>query len=163
MATSLVKIESDKLVLTKSETKRVSNLKVVLVVSQWNSQITENLFQGAFSTLTGNGVPPENIDRLNVPGSFELIYGSKLAQQNLPDIVIAIGSIIKGETSHFDFICQSVAHGIKDLNVKGDVPVIFCVLTDDTLEQAQARSGGSHGNKGIGAAIAGIQMAILML
>lgn len=161
MATRLVKVESDKLVLTESETKRIKNFKVVLVVSQWNQQITENLFRGAFTTLTNNGILSNNIERLNVPGSFELIYGSKLAQQRSSDIVIAIGSIIRGETSHFDYICQSVAHGIKDLNVKGDVPIIFCVLTDDTLEQAQARSGGTHGNKGIGAAIASIQMALL--
>jgi len=96
-----------------------------------------------------------------VPGSFELIYGAKKAQSQNPDAVIAIGSVIQGETRHFEFICQAVAQGIKDLNVQADVPVVFCVLTDDTLEQAQARSGGIHGNKGVEAAIAALQMAAL--
>lgn len=75
------------------------------------------------------------------------------------DAVIAIGSVIRGETSHFDFVCQAAAQGIKDLNVQSDTPVIFCVLTDDTMDQARARSGGKHGNKGTEAAVAAIKMA----
>jgi len=90
-----------------------------------------------------------------------LIYGAKKAQEKKPDAVIAIGSVIQGETPHFDFICQGVAQGIKDLNVQSQVPVIFCVLTDNTLEQAQARSGGKHGNKGKEAAVAALKMAAL--
>jgi len=88
-----------------------------------------------------------------------LIYGAKIAQRENPDAVIAIGSLIQGETQHFDFVCQAVSQGIKDLNVQSDVPVIFCVLTDHTLEQAQDRSGGKHGNKGVEAAVAALQMA----
>lgn len=132
-----------------------------LVVSEWNTTITEALYEGAVSVLTSFEVAPENIIRWNVPGSFELIYGAKKAQEKKPDAVIAIGSVIQGETPHFDFICQGVAQGIKDLNVQSQVPVIFCVLTDNTLEQAQARSGGKHGNKGKEAAVAALKMAAL--
>jgi len=132
-----------------------------LVVSEWNTVITEALYEGAVSVLTSFEVVPENIIRWNVPGSFELIYGAKKAQEKKPDAVIAIGSVIQGETPHFDFICQGVAQGIKDLNVQSQVPVIFCVLTDNTLEQAQARSGGKHGNKGKEAAVAALKMAAL--
>ncbi|NDE29326.1 MAG: 6,7-dimethyl-8-ribityllumazine synthase [Flavobacteriia bacterium] len=132
-----------------------------IVVSQWNEGITKALCQGALDTLTLHGVPSDQIKVWDVPGSFELIYGAKKAQSQNPDAVIAIGSVIQGETRHFEFICQAVAQGIKDLNVQADVPVVFCVLTDDTLEQAQARSGGIHGNKGVEAAIAALQMAAL--
>ena len=88
-----------------------------------------------------------------------MIYGAKLAQGKNPDAVIVIGSIIQGETKHFDFICNAVSNGIKDLNIRNKVPVIFCVLTDYNLEQAKDRSGGKHGNKGIEAAIAAIKMS----
>ena len=98
----------------------------------------------------------------DVPGSFELVFGSKkLLQTQNVDAVIAIGSVIRGETSHFDYVCGATAQGIKDLNVQFNVPVIFCVLTDDNLQQSIDRSGGKHGNKGIEAAIAAIQMAVL--
>ena len=99
--------------------------------------------------------------RWNVPGSFELIHGCKKMQQQNVDAVIAIGSVIQGETKHFDFVCQGVAQGIKDLNVIHDIPVIFCVLTDNNMQQAIERSGGKHGNKGTEAAIAAIKMAAL--
>lgn len=133
-----------------------------LVVSQWNSEITEALYQGAYDTLLECGAQPDNIVRMEVPGSFELVYGSKkLIANNNPDAVIAIGSVIRGETSHFDFVCGATAQGIKDLNVQLDTPVVFCVLTDDTWQQAKDRSGGKHGNKGTEAAIAAIQMAVL--
>ena len=137
-------------------------LKFGLVVSEWNSDITENLFEGAQEALLDCGALAENIIRWDVPGSFELTYGCKkmIADVN-PDAVIAIGSVIRGETSHFEFVCSAAAQGVKDLNVHTDTPVIFCVLTDDTLEQAKARSGGAHGNKGTEAAIAAIRMASL--
>ena len=133
-----------------------------IVVSEWNPEITEGLFNGAKSTLVDCGVPEDQIIRWNVPGSYELIYGSKkmlLSQQ--VDAVIAIGSVIQGETKHFDFVCSAAAQGIKDLNVQFDTPVIFCVLTDNTMQQAIDRSGGKHGNKGTEAAIAAIKMASL--
>jgi len=138
------------------------HLRVGLVVSEWNVEITESLFEGALSTLKECGVKEENIIRWNVPGSFELTFGCKklISTQN-PDAVIAIGSIIRGETKHFDFVSHATAQGIKDLNLQTGTPVIFCVLTDDTLQQAKDRSGGKHGNKGTEAAIAAIHMASL--
>ena len=132
-----------------------------IVVSQWNDNITEDLFNGAHNALIDCGVSSENILRWDVPGSFELIYGCKKMQEQNVDAVIAIGSVIQGETKHFDFVCEGVSIGLKDLNVLHDTPVIFCVLTDNTLQQAVDRSGGKHGNKGTEAAIAAIKMAFL--
>ncbi len=132
-----------------------------IVVSEWNDTITEGLFQGAYNALLDCGVSDLNIIRWNVPGSFELIYGCKKMQEQNVDAVIAIGSVIQGETKHFDFICEGVSLGIKDLNVLNNTPVIFCVLTDNNLQQAIDRSGGKHGNKGTEAAIAAIKMAFL--
>ena len=130
-----------------------------IAVSEWNSDITEGLYHGAHITLVDCGVPESHITRLNVPGSFELIYGCKKMQEHVVDVVIAIGSVIQGETKHFDFVCDGVTQGIKDLNVQHDTPVIFCLLTDNTEQQAIDRSGGKHGNKGTEAAIAAIKMA----
>jgi len=134
-----------------------------MVVSEWNPQITEAMFQGAFDTLIDCGGLKENIVRWNVPGSFELVYGCKKMAQSFDmlDAIIAIGSVIQGDTKHFDFVCEAVSQGIKDLNVQGGIPVIFCVLTDHNLQQAIDRSGGKHGNKGTEAAIAAIKMAQL--
>lgn len=136
-----------------------SFFKITLIVSKWNESITNSLKSAAIETLLSLKVNPENIKTIYVPGSFELIYGAKLAQEKNPDAIIVIGSIIQGETKHFDFICNAVSNGIKDLNIKSKVPIIFCVLTDYNLEQAQDRSGGKHGNKGIEAAIAAIKMS----
>ena len=133
--------------------------KITLIVSEWNESITNSLKSAAIETLLSLKVNPENIKTIYVPGSFELIYGAKLAQEKNPDAIIVIGSIIQGETKHFDFICNAVSNGIKDLNIKSKVPIIFCVLTDYNLIQAQDRSGGKHGNKGIEAAIAAIKMS----
>ncbi|TYB77054.1 6,7-dimethyl-8-ribityllumazine synthase [Bizionia myxarmorum] len=145
----------------KATIPNAKNFRFGIVVSEWNDTITEGLFNGAFKALLENHVPKENIIRWNVPGSYELIYGCKKMQQQAVDAVIAIGSVIQGETKHFDFVCEGVAQGIKDLNVLHDVPVIFCVLTDNNLQQAIDRSGGKHGNKGTEAAVAAIKMAHL--
>lgn len=146
----------------KEQLPDASNFKIGMVVSQWNSEITEALYRGAYEALVDCGAKKENIIRWDVPGSFELVFGSKKLIKDLkPDAIIAIGSVIRGETSHFDFVCQATSEGIKDLNVQFDTPVIFCVLTDDTWQQAKDRSGGKHGNKGTEAAIAAIQMAAL--
>jgi len=145
----------------KATIPNAKDFRFGIVVSEWNDTITEGLFQGAYKTLVDNNVIPENIITWHVPGSFELIYGSKKMQEQLVDAVIAIGSVIQGETKHFDFVCEGVAQGIKDLNVLHDTPVIFCVLTDNTMQQAIDRSGGKHGNKGTEAAIAAIKMAFL--
>lgn len=133
-----------------------------IVVSQWNDHITHNLQKGAIDTLIDLGAKKENILSYEVPGSFELIYGSsQLCKKGEFDAIIAIGSVIRGETSHFDYVCEGVTQGIKDLNVSQDIPVIFCVLTDDNEQQSLDRSGGKHGNKGIEAAVAAVMMADL--
>jgi len=145
----------------KSTIPNAKDFRFGIVVSEWNSNITEAMFKGAYDTLIAHGTLSKNIIHWQVPGSFELIYGSKKMQEQYVDAIIAIGSVIQGETKHFDFVCEAVSQGIKDLNVKGDIPVIFCVLTDNTMEQALDRSGGKHGNKGVEAAIAAIKMAAL--
>lgn len=146
----------------KTNIPNAKNLKFGIVVSEWNTSITENLYRGAVDTLLDNGTLRKNIARLDVPGSYELIFGSKfLLKQGQFDAIIAIGCVIQGETKHFDFVCEAVSQGIKDLNVQFDIPTIFCVLTDNTLQQSIDRSGGKHGNKGIECAIAAIKMATL--
>jgi 6,7-dimethyl-8-ribityllumazine synthase len=146
----------------KNSIPNAKNFRFGIVVSEWNDTITEGLFLGAVKGLLENEVSSEHIIRWNVPGSFELVYGAKkmLQTQNV-DAVIAIGCVIQGETKHFDFVCEAVSQGIKDLNVETDIPVIFCVLTDNTMQQSIDRSGGKHGNKGTEAAIAAIKMAYL--
>ena len=146
----------------KNEIPNAKNFRFGILVSEWNDQITEGLYKGAIEALTDCGALHQNIIRWNVPGSFELVYGAKkMIETQQPDVVITIGSVIKGETQHFDFVCDGVTQGIKDLNVLSDVPVIFCVLTDNTEQQSIDRSGGIHGNKGTEAAIAAIKMAFL--
>ncbi|MCB0373063.1 MAG: 6,7-dimethyl-8-ribityllumazine synthase [Muricauda sp.] len=149
-------------VYDKSNIPNAKNLRFGIVVSEWNGDITEALFQGAEAALLDCGALQENIIRWNVPGSFELTYGcKKMIHTQTVDAIVAIGSVIRGETSHFDFVCSATAQGIMDLNVKYDVPVVFCVLTDDNIQQSRDRSGGKHGNKGTEAAIVAIQMAVL--
>jgi len=141
----------------------VSQKTFGFVVSEWNDSITENLFKGAYDTLIDCGVNLENILRFNVPGSFELIYGAAKMMKEYPylDGIITIGCVIEGETKHFDFVCEGVTQGIKDLNLLAQMPIIFCVLTDKTLQQSIDRSGGKHGNKGVEAAVAAIKMTAL--
>lgn len=134
--------------------------KVGVVVSEWNDQVTNGLFNGVQEALVDCGLLEENLVRWNVPGSFELIYGAKKMIESIEDLdaIIVIGCVIKGETMHFEFVCEGVTHGIKDLNLIADIPVIFCVLTDNNMEQSIARSGGVHGNKGTEAAVAALKM-----
>ena len=145
----------------KNTIPNAKDFRFGIVVSEWNGQITGNLHQGALDTLTEHGVLPENIISWDVPGSYELIYGCKKMQQKEVDVVIAIGCVIQGETKHFDFVWDAVSQGIKDLNVLHDTPVVFCVLTDNTIQQSIDRSGGKHGNKGVEAAVVAIKMAVL--
>ena len=145
----------------KSTIPKAKDFRFGIVVSEWNANITERLFNGAYETLVTQGVTEKNIVHWQVPGSFELVYSCKKMQDQKVDAIIAIGSVIQGETKHFDFVCEAVSQGIKDINVLYDTPVIFCVLTDNTMEQAMDRSGGKHGNKGVEAAIAAIKMAAL--
>jgi len=155
MATSLKSLSqySDKNILD------ISGKKFGIVVSEWNEQVTESLFSGALETLLIHGAKKENIFRKNVPGSFELTLGAQwLAELVEIDAVICLGCVIQGETRHFDFICDAVAHGITNVGLKYNKPVIFGVLTPDTLQQALDRSGGKHGNKGDEAAITAVKM-----
>ncbi|MFP5437232.1 MAG: 6,7-dimethyl-8-ribityllumazine synthase [Bacteroidia bacterium] len=146
----------------KNTIPNTKGLRFGIVVSEWNENITSGLLKGALEALTDNNVPEENIITWHVPGSFELIYGSKkMIQTQNVDAVIAIGSVIQGETKHFDFVCEAVSQGIKDLNVQTEVPVVFCVLTDNTMQQGIDRSGGKHGNKGTEAGVVAIRMAHL--
>jgi 6,7-dimethyl-8-ribityllumazine synthase len=138
-----------------------SNFKFGIVVSKWNREITDNLLKGCIDLLKSKGTLDININILKVPGSLELIYGCKKMQQEDVNAIIAIGSVIRGETKHFDFICNATSNGIKDLNLSGNIPVIFCVLTDENMEQAIDRSGGKFGNKGTESAIAAIEMAAI--
>ena len=138
------------------------SLRFGIVVSEWNENITFKLLEGAVQTLKENGAKDENIIVWYVPGSFELTYGSfQMAQTQNVDAVIAIGCVIQGETKHFDFVCEGVTQGIKDVNIQTDTPAIFCVLTDNTMQHSIDRAGGKHGNKGIECAVAAIKMADL--
>lgn len=137
----------------------VENKKFAIVVAEWNSDITEALYAGAYATLLSNGAKAENIVRANVPGSFELSYGSQVyAQKTDIDAVIALGCVIQGETRHNDYINHAVAAGLTQVALKYNKPVIFGVLTPNDHQQAVDRAGGIHGNKGDEAAITAIKM-----
>ena len=139
-----------------------SLMKFGIVVSEWNEEITAALLEGALNTLKHNGVKEEHIDVKAVPGSFELPYGARIvAEQFSPHAVICLGCVIRGETSHFDYICQGVTKGITELNLDYDIPFIFGVLTTENLQQARDRAGGKHGNKGDEAAVTALKMAAL--
>lgn len=130
-----------------------------LVVAEWNKNITDALRQGAFDTLIKHGALPEHVRCSRVPGSFELTLGAQfMARSTDIDAVICLGAVIKGETKHDEYICNAVAQGITSVSLKYNKPVIFGVVTTNTLEQALDRAGGKHGNKGVEAAITAIQM-----
>ncbi len=137
----------------------ISGMKFGLVVSEWNSEITEKLKDGAYNTLIKHGAKPENIIIRYVPGSFELIFGAKiLADKVKPDAIIGLGCVIRGETPHFEYVCSGVTQGFAILNTEGNIPFIFGLLTNDTMKQSVDRAGGIHGNKGDEAAITAIKM-----
>jgi len=149
----------------------VSNQQYAIAVADWNPKITHTLLQGAIDTLVDNGVKRSNINVVHVPGTFELTFAAKEFSNIYTDIkenkktlkyaaIITLGCVIQGDTPHFDYVCQGVTQGITNLNTRQDCcPVIFGVLTTNTLEQAQERAGGIHGNKGVEAAITAIKMA----
>jgi 6,7-dimethyl-8-ribityllumazine synthase len=146
----------------KATIPNAKSFRFGIVVSEWNPEITKNLHKGAMEAFIDCDVKKENIISWEVPGSFELVFGcKKMIESQKVDAIIAIGNVIQGETKHFDFVCEGVTQGIVDLNIKYDVPVIFCVLTDNTKQQSIDRSGGQLGNKGIESAIAAIKMAAL--
>lgn len=137
-----------------------SDLSVALVVAEWNGEITQALYDGAVAVLKDCGGLLPRIKRFNVPGTIEITHACKmLCEADNYDAIIAIGCVVRGETSHFDYVCQSVTHGITELNLRHRTPVIYCILTDDNLDQSRARAGGKHGNKGVEAAVAALKMA----
>ena len=139
-----------------------SRMKFGIVVSEWNYEITGALARGAVQTLQKHGVNEDDISVNHVPGSFELTLGGQFfAEYTDVDAIILLGCVIQGETRHFDFICQGVAKGATDLNIKYNLPVIFGVLTTENQQQAVDRSGGKLGNKGDEAAITAIKMVAL--
>ncbi len=145
-----------------SQMPEVGHLSFGIVVSEWNREITENLLKGALAFLKKAGVKKKNITIEHVPGSFELAHGAQLVIETInPDAVITLGSIIKGETPHFDFVSQATAQGIMQVGLQYGLPVIFGVLTDDNIQQSKDRSGGKLGNKGSEAAMVAIKMADL--
>ena len=134
--------------------------RIGVAVAEWNEEITHALRDGALAVLEKAGVSDVRVH--SVPGSFELPLASQwLLNHASCDAVIAIGSVIRGETAHFDFVCQSAAQGTLRAGLDSDRPVIFCVLTDDNMDQSRARAGGKHGNKGVEAAVAALKMARL--
>ena len=139
-------------------------MKFGIVVSEWNYEVTGALARGAVETLKKHGVEDENIFVKHVPGSFELTLGGQFfAEYTDVDAIILLGCVIQGETRHFDFICQGVAKGATDLNIKYNLPVIFGVLTTDNQQQAVDRAGGKLGNKGDAAAVTAIKMVSLQI
>ena len=137
------------------------NVKIGIIISEWNSEITKKLYDGAKKTLIDFGY--NDIITEYVPGSFELPIASQIIlEKNSLDAVICLGCVIKGETKHFDFICNTTANGIKDVSLKYNIPVIFGVLTDNNIQQSIDRSGGKYGNKGVEAAISAIKMISIL-
>ncbi len=155
MATALNNLSSyDPTAVPGGKGKRVG-----IVVSDWNSSVTHSLLNGATHTLLKFGILADDIIIEHVPGSFELTYAAKvMIEKGKVDSIIILGCVIQGETPHFTFVCDSVTEGATQLNLKYDIPVIFGLLTTLTLDQAQARAGGRHGNKGDEAAITALKM-----
>ncbi|MEN2031936.1 6,7-dimethyl-8-ribityllumazine synthase [Staphylococcus hominis] len=140
-----------------------TNLKVAIVVSRFNDFITNRLLDGAKDTLVRHGVDEDNIDVAYVPGAFEIpLVAKKLAQKKDYDAVITLGCVIRGATSHYDYVCNEVAKGVSKANDVTNTPVIFGVLTTESIEQAVERAGTKAGNKGAEAAVSAIEMANLL-
>lgn len=149
--------------LSKHEPLNIShaqNFRIGILVSEWNENITGSLLDGAKRTLVEHGVPLHQIKIHHVPGSFELPGAAVmlLEADDQLDAIICLGCVIQGETRHFEFISQAVAHGIVQVSVDYNTPVIFGVLTCDTMQQAEDRAGGKHGNKGVEAAVSCLKM-----
>lgn len=143
-----------------SKVPDASNMCFGIVVAEWNPEITGALLQGCVNTLEKHGALPENIHVKTVPGSFELIYGAQqLSRNDGYDAIIILGSVIRGETPHFDYICEGVTQGIAHLNATNNIPIIYGLLTTNDLQQAKDRAGGRLGNKGDECAVVAIKMA----
>jgi 6,7-dimethyl-8-ribityllumazine synthase len=132
--------------------------KFGIVVSEWNENVTAALLAGARETLLKHGVREEDIQVKTVPGSFELIYGASQMVKSGVDAVIAIGCVIRGDTPHFDYICEGTTYGLARLNATQPIPVIYGLITTNDMQQALDRCGGKHGNKGDECAVTAIKM-----
>ena len=144
-----------------SDLPDASGMRVGIVVAEWNSDITFALRDGAIETLLAHGVKDSDIMLRYVPGSFELTAGAQMtAKKNIVDVIICIGCVIRGETPHFDYICQGVTMGLTQVSIKYEIPVVFGVLTTNNIEQALDRAGGKYGNKGVEAAVTAIKMGM---
>ncbi len=155
MATSLQNLST----YDSSQFIDISEKRFGLVVAAWNRELTDTLRDGAVATLLEHGAKEENIYINAVPGSFELTLGAQLlAQHEEMDAVICLGVVIRGDTKHDDYINHAVAQGLTTVGLKFNKPVVFGLVTTNTLEQAQDRVGGKHGNKGVEAAVTAIQM-----
>ncbi|MDR2914796.1 MAG: 6,7-dimethyl-8-ribityllumazine synthase [Tannerella sp.] len=136
-----------------------SKMRVGIIVSEWNSSITEKLLKGACGTLEKHGVSHDNLSVYRVPGSFELTFGAQqVAKYGDVDAVIVLGCVVRGDTPHFDYVCEGVTEGVTRLNSTQDIPVIFGLLTTENMQQAEDRAGGILGNKGDESAITAIKM-----
>jgi 6,7-dimethyl-8-ribityllumazine synthase len=139
-----------------------NNVKVGIAAARWNSMITDEMIEGAEAALRSKGIPEENIILVRCPGSYELPFACKQLLENLDvDGVVAIGAVIRGDTPHFEYVCDAVNRGILELNLKYNRPVAFGVLTTDNVEQAMQRSSKDEGNKGAEAALALCEMIAL--
>jgi len=148
--------------LNQEELPSARGMKIGIVVSDWNDEITHALLEGAIEALLALGAEKKDILVRHVPGSFELPLGAQfMAEYTDVDGVICLGCVIQGETRHFDYICSGVTQGITDLNLKYNIPFIFGVLTTLNEEQARERAGGKHGNKGVEAAVTVVRMIAL--
>ena len=167
MATNLHNLSEYDLT-TMPSADRIAGWRFVIIVADWNSDITFRLCQGAVDTLIQQGAKKDNIQVYHVPGTVELTYAAARClgddnsyYPNEPDAIIVIGCVIKGDTPHFDYVCQSVTQGVTLLNAKGTIPVVFSVLTTLDRQQALDRAGGKLGNKGVEGAVTAIRMAQL--
>ena len=134
-----------------------NKIKIACVISEWHNEITESFYNGALNKFSQYGVLENNVDKIYVPGSFELIFATKNLINKDYDAIISMGCIIKGETNHFEFISSAVVDGIKDLNIISNIPIILCVTTDNNIQQSIDRSGGKFGNKGADSAEAALK------
>ena len=139
----------------------VRGSRFAIVSAKYNRAITDQLLAGALDTLTRHNVPEDAVDVIRVPGAFELPMAAQCAAGQVA-AVITLGAVIRGGTPHFEYICTQCAHGLMQVSLNQDLPVIFGVLTTDTLEQAVERTGGSEGHKGAEAAIAALEMVTLL-
>lgn len=139
------------------------DIKIAIVLSLFNEFIGQKLLEGALSCLKENNVDEENIDIIKVPGAFEIpLTAERLASLKKYDAIICLGAVIRGDTPHFDYVAEAASNGILRVSLKYGLPVIFGVLTTNTVEQAVERAGGKHGNKGFDCAMTAIEMADLM-